>query len=339
MIRMTKLINKKFLKEDWGNLIAVNSEIRDFLSHQYDKKFGNTSKVQIVKEPIQTIYNDYIINNLGNREKRNILAINIRYSQDDIILLWSRNYDDMEIQVKDLKFLREINDDLDRNDRFITPNTFKSESGCIKLYNGLINFLFKLSSQPEFSFIPNNKKEIINKINFQIIYQDTARIDKITSRYQQGEEKYTATVNNISTPSNKTLLSKNLYTRLKKYLEDKLPKFTDVSQIPLEIKNMNKKYQFKLFNCVYKYDDSYLSSILSEKIGYITFENEYRYENGFRHYPRYIIFIIGLNNTFSLYVKDVKFAPTTGYSSWKKDELFPMEKFGEFLEQHKNDFN
>ena len=169
MIRMTKLINKKFLKEDWGNLIAVSSEIRNLLSHRADKRFGNTSKVQIVKEPIQTIYNDYIINNLGNREKRNILAINIRYSQDDIILLWSRDYDDMEIQITDLKFLREINDDLDRDDRFITPNTFKSESGCIKLYNGLINFLFKLSSIKAtllFKILtpPDKVKKIVTKL-------------------------------------------------------------------------------------------------------------------------------------------------------------------------------
>ena len=338
MIRMTKLINKKFLKEDWGNLIAVSSEIRNLLSHRADKRFGNTSKVQIVKEPIQTIYNDYIINNLGNREKRNILAIKIRYSQDDIILLWSRDYDDMEIQITDLKFLREINDDLDRDDRFITPNTFKSESGCIKLYNGLINFLFKLSSQPEFSFIPNNKKEIINKINFQIIYQDTARIDKRASRYQQGEEKYTATVNNISTPSNKTLKSNNLSDRLKKYLENKLPKYDNINKIPLEIKNMNENYQFKLFNCVYKYYGSQMRDILNNKVGYIIFMNENRWEQGFRHYPTNIVFQIKLDNSYTLSVTNVFFSPSNDYN-WKIDELQPIDKFPEYLENHKNDFD
>lgn len=337
MINIKKIFNKEILKEDWGDLVSISSEVRKKLKYKFKDSFGKNSKVKILhltgKELFQLITTD-----------KNILAIIIRYGQEDIAFLKNDSSSwKTEIDVDSLEGIEEINDTLDYSARFSVSRTFKSESGCIKLCNDIINFLFKLSSSDYFSYIPNNKQEIAKKINFQVIYVDEEKKKLQQQRSLNSQSNKTVTVNNITTPSNKTFESNTLKSRLKEFIQNKLPHYEDVKQLPKDMSLFKENTQFKLFGCVYKfegYNSISLKKLLLNKTGYINFENEYRYNytNHFNEYPRDIVFEIGLNNQYQLYVKNIYFYAGSNYS-YSVDELQPIEQFTAYIANIKNKSN
>lgn len=337
MINIKKIFNKEILKEDWGDLVSISSEVRKKLKYKFKDSFGKNSKVKILhltgKELFQLITTD-----------KNILAIIIRYGQEDIAFLKNDSSSwKTEIDVDSLEGIEEINDTLDYSAQFSVSRTFKSESGCIKLCNDIINFLFKLSSSDYFSYIPNNKQEIAKKINFQVIYVDEEKKKLQQQRSLNSQSNKTVTVNNITTPSNKTFESNTLKSRLKEFIQNKLPHYEDVKQLPKDMSLFKENTQFKLFGCVYKfegYNSSSLKKLLLNKTGYINFENEYRYnyKDHFNEYPRDIVFEIGLNNQYQLYVKNIYFYAGSNYS-YSVDELQPIEQFTAYIANIKNKSN
>lgn len=337
MINIKKIFNKEILKEDWGDLVSISSEVRKKLKYKFKDSFGKNSKVKILhltgKELFQLITTD-----------KNILAIIIRYGQEDIAFLKNDSSSwKTEIDVDSLEGIEEINDTLDYSARFSVSRTFKSESGCIKLCNDIINFLFKLSSSDYFSYIPNNKQEIAKKINFQVIYVDEEKKKLQQQRSLNSQSNKTVTVNNITTPSNKTFESNTLKSRLKEFIQNKLPHYEDVKQLPKDMSLFKENTQFKLFGCVYKfegYNSDSLKKLLLNKTGYINFENEYRYnyKDHFNEYPRDIVFEIGLNNQYQLYVKNIYFYAGSNYS-YSVDELQPIEQFTAYIANIKNKSN
>lgn len=337
MINVKKIFNKKILKEYWGDLVSISSEVRRRLKYRFKDSFGKNSKVKILHLTGKELYQ------LLTTEK-NILAVIIRYGQEDIAFLKNNSSSwKTEIDVDSLEGIEEINNDLDYSARLSVSRTFKSESGCIKLCNDIINFLFKLSSSDYFSYIPNNKQEIAKKINFQVIYVDEEKKKLQQQRNLNNQSNKTVTVNNITTPSNKTFESNTLKSRLKEFIQNKLPQYEDVKQLPKDMSLFKENTQFKLFGCVYKfegYNSSSLKKLLLNKSGYINFENEYRYNyvDHFDEYPKDIVFEIGLNNQYQLYVKNIYFYAGSNYS-YSIDELQPIEQFTTYIANIKNKSN
>lgn len=137
--------------------------------------------------------------------------------------------------------------------------------------------------------------------------------------------------------------SGTLKQRLKDFLENRLPNYNDISQLPKDMKLFKENTQFKLFGCVYKfegYNSSSLKKLLLNKTGYINFENEYRYnyKDHFNEYPKDIVFEIGLNNQYQLYVKNIYFYAGSNYS-YSIDELQPIEQFTAYIANIKNKSN
>nr|DAH71222.1 MAG TPA: hypothetical protein [Caudoviricetes sp.] len=347
MIRMSKLINKKFLKEDWGDLIAISPSIRSSLKNRFgsrysNKTFGKNSTVKVLHLSGKELY-ELLTAGEDNGRNNDILSVVIRYGQQDMILLINDSSSwKVEIDVRMADDLDDICDELSWQDRISLPNTVKSESGCVKLCNNLINFLYGISHLDNFSYIPYDKKAIAQKINFQVIYSDKDKIAIRQNREKLKNNNYYATVNNIRTPSNTTLLQKDLKLRLKNYIQSKLPQYDDVSKLPKDMKLFKENSQFKLFGCVYKYDDSEtkLKNLLNTQKGYVAFENEFRYQsNIFSDYPRYIIFEIILNNQYQLSVGDIFFNKDTGRYSVDLDDLHPINELPEYIKQIKSKYS
>ena len=65
MIRMTKVINRELLKEDWGKLIVLSDEVRNRLIYDFKGKysslrqFGTNSDVKIMKKSAKDMYNTF----------------------------------------------------------------------------------------------------------------------------------------------------------------------------------------------------------------------------------------------------------------------------------------
>lgn len=337
MVNIKKIFNKEILKEDWGDLVSISSEVRRKLKYKFKDSFGKNSKVKILHLTGKELYQLLITD-------KSVLAVIIRYGQEDLAFLKNDSSSwKTEIDVDSLEGIEEINNDLDYSARLSVSRTFKSESGCIKLCNDIINFLFKLSSSDYFSYIPNNKQEIAKKINFQVIYVDEEKKKLQQQRNLNSQSNKTVTVNNITTPSNKTFESNTLKSRLKEFIQNKLPQYEDVNQLPKDMNLFKENTQFKLFGCVYKfegYNSSSLKKLLLNKTGYINFENEYRYnyENHFNEYPKDIVFEIGLNNQYQLYVKNIYFYAGSSYS-YSIDELQPIEQFTTYIANIKNKSN
>ena len=348
MISMTKIFKKQMLNEDWGNLITVNPYIRDRLIKMYDTKdyFGKNSIVKIVKTTPQKIF--HLLLNDGQYfeidENDGLLAVNIRYNQLDLCFIINNpSYNNTYSIVKTPEF-DYINDRLIYENKCNLSSSFKSESGFVKLYNTLVSWLSKLSTYnpDEFGNFPSSKTEILKKMNFQLIFSDDEKMKKQKQRFTQTHSNpYNVTVNNVTTPSNYALKNVSLKDRLVKYIENKLPQYTDGLQIPKEIKNMNENYQFKLFGCVYKFDGSNLSNIFIKKYGYVEFRKKYYYNNDsdydekFDYYPKFILFKIGLNNDYQLYVQDILVYSGNNSYGWNEKDLEPIDNFLEIVERKK----
>lgn len=347
MIRMSKLINKKILKEDWGDLIAISPSIRNSLKNKFgsrysNKIFGKNSTVKVLHLSGKEVY-ELLTAGEDNGRSNDIVSVVIRYGQQDMILLINDSSSwQVEINVSMADDLDDICDEFSWQDRISLPKTVKSESGCVKLCNNLINFLYGISHLDNFSYIPHDKKAIAQKINFQVIYSDKDKVAIQQNRKKLKNNNYYATVNNIRTPSNTTLLQKDLNLRLKNYIQSKLPQYDDVSKLPKDMKLFKKNSQFKLFGCVYKYDDNEttLKNLLNTQKGYVAFGNEFRYQsNIFKNYPRYIIFEIILNNQYQLSVGNIFFNTDTSRYTINLDDLHPINELPEYIKQIKSEYS
>ena len=349
MISMTKIFKKQMLNEDWDNLITVNPFIRDRIIHNYDTKdyFGKNSIVKIVKTKPNEIYSLFGNNNSESKQNENkLLAIVIRYNQLDLCFIISNSYYNNTYSIVKTPEFDYINDRLIYENKCNLSSSFKSESGFVKLYNTLVSWLSKLSTYnpDEFGNFPSSKTEILKKMNFQLIFSDAEKMKKKQNRFnQKHSHPYNVTVNNVTTPSNYTLKNVSLKDRLAKYIENKLPQYMDGNEIPKEMKNMNKNYQFKLFGCVYKFDGSNLSNIFIKKYGYVEFKKKYYYnydsdyDEKFNYYPRFILFKIGLNNDYQLYVQDILVYSGNNSYSWHEQDLEPIDNFLEIVERKKSE--
>lgn len=254
MIRMTKLFDREILKEDWGKLIVLSDEVRNRLRTDYSERystlrqFGTNSDVKIFRTSAKDMYNTFF----GNEE---ILAIVIRYGQEDLIYIENEvNSYRTEYEPKKIGFFDDIEDSLAWSERCDLPNKIKSESGFVKLCNNLINHLLKLSEQERFSNIfPNNKKQIIEKINFQVIYEDKIKKENRKKRNDSKNFDKRVVVNNVDTLSNSFMGKEFFKQRLEQYIISKLPRYTDINQIPKDMKLLKDGTRFKLNGTLYEY--------------------------------------------------------------------------------------
>lgn len=344
MISMVKLIKKQVLKEDWGNLISVSPFIRQQIQRNYSFRplLGKDSIVKVVKSTPQEIYallDTYSYNpqpSISPEEK--LLGVNVRYGQTDLFFIMNEPDYRNSFSIEESPELDYMNKNVIDGEKFKPQDTFKTESGFVKIFNSVVLWLSRLSSYnpEEFDDMPNKKSDILQKMNFQLIYGDSNKIDTNNERRLLRWEGDNAVVNNISTPSNKVFNDKSLKLRLKKYLENKLPHYQDVTQIPKDIKNFKTNYQFKLFGCVYKMNDSYLNGIIEGKDGYIDFRNQNRDEKIYKNYPSFIVFKVALNDEYQLYVKDIYVYNGINYT-WQQDRLEPIDNFQKVVKELSDD--
>ena len=276
------MIRKSILLEDWGNLNAVSDEVKRniFRDWSFKSKLGRNSSVEIVKGDGYTLYN------LLHKEH---IGIVIRYGQDDLFMIienYSNNWN-----------IRELNDydymvhDLNYHEKMDIPTVIKSESGMVKFFNNIVKFLS--------SHLGKDKKEIVSKMNFQVIYADKEKHQKQNERRNQKNMNTSVTKNNVTTPSNAMLNKDYLRHRLKAFIDNKLPQFTDVNNIPQELEFVQKNVKFKIFGEVYYNSfyyslDSSIYDLMKGKPVYLTFRKEsYRNEQTF---PKVIAFEIKLFN-------------------------------------------
>lgn len=276
------MIRKSILLENWGNLNAVSDEVKRniFRDWSFKSKLGRNSSVEIVKGDGYTLYN------LLHKEH---IGIVIRYGQDDLFMIIENYRNNWNI--------RELNDydfmvhDLNYNEKMDIPNVIKSESGMVKFFNNIVKFLS--------SHLGKDKKEIVSKMNFQVIYADKEKQQKQNERRNQKDMNTTVTKNNVTTPSNAMLNKDSLRHRLKAFIDNKLPQFTDVNNIPQELEFVQKNVKFKIFGEVYYNSfyyslDSSINDLMKGKPVYLTFRKEsYRNEQTF---PKVIAFEIKLFN-------------------------------------------
>ena len=303
MIRMTKVINRELLKEDWGKLIVLSDEVRNRLIYDFNgrysslRQFGKDSDVKIFRTSAKDMYDTFF----GNED---ILAVVIRYGQEDMIYIENEvNTYRTEYEPRKIGFFDDLEDSLSWSERWDLPGKVKSESGFIKLCNNLINHLLKLSEHERYSnMFPNNKKQIAEKINFQIIYADKIKIDKRNRRIDDKKINNRVVVNNIDTLSNSIMGKENIKRRLEQYIISKLPRYTDINQIPKDMKLLKSGTRFKLNGTLYEYygeeygiDNPKPSEvIMSNKPFKLVFKKDYwndRTDN-----PAYIVFYIQLVN-------------------------------------------
>lgn len=334
MIRLSNLFKKTILQEDWGNLNSVDPEIRDILSRRNSYKIGKNSKVQILRTSAKELFQ--LMTKGEDNNDDSIVAVIIRYGQEDLVMLKNDSYHyKIEINIMKLR-------DLDNFETTETvpiirnlASTIKSESGMVKLCNSLINMIYNLSTNEDYDYIPHDKKEIAKKFNFQIIYKDEEKENIQNSRRKRNNNKSVATVNNVKTPSNYAMVSRTLKNRLEDFLNNRLPQFDENKQLPKDMSFIKKDTKFKLFGAVYKYDDTSMRNIFSEGIGWVSFINDSRYENQFTEYPRYIVFKIGINNNYQLFVSDILYYANADYYNYQIEDLKPIEELPAYIKSLK----
>ena len=334
MIRLSNLFKKTILQEDWGNLNSVDPNIRDILSRRHSYKIGKNSKVQILRTSAKELF-QLMTKGKNINDDDNMIAVIIRYGQEDLVML-ENDSSSYRIDIEIMK-LRDL-DNFETNETVpIIRNlssTIKSESGMVKLCNSLINMIYNLSTNEDYDYIPHDKKEIAKKFNFQIIYKDEEKGKIQNSRRKRDSNKYVATVNNVKTPSNYAMVSGTLKKRLEDFLNNRLPQFDENKQIPKDISFIKEGTKFKLFGAVYKYDDTSMRNILSKGIGWVSFINDSRYENQFTEYPRYIVFKIGINNNYQLFVSDI-FCYIGNSYGYEIEKLNPIEELPTYIKSLK----
>ena len=303
MIRMTKIIDKELLKEDWGKLIVLSDEVRNRLQMDFSdrysslRQFGKDSDVKIFRTSAKDMYNTFF----GNEE---IIAIVIRYGQEDMIYIENDvNTYRTEYEPRKIGFFDDLEDSLSWTERWDLPGKVKSESGFVKLCNNLINHLLKLSEHERYSnMFPNNKKQIAEKINFQVIYADKIKKDKRNRRIDNKKINDRVVVNDVDTLSNSIMGKENIKRRLEQYIISKLPRYTDINQIPKDMKLLKDGTRFKLNGTLYEYrgEEYGISNpkpsevIMNNKPFKLVFGKDYwndRTDN-----PAYIVFYIQLVN-------------------------------------------
>lgn len=325
------------LDEGRGNLASLSSNVFQRIKYLGKEGAGENSKVEILKDTPENIFNLLMKDRNNNR---NIIIAIVRYGQDDLFLLepyWS------DISVRGLVDWDDIVDDYNWNERPNIQSNIKAASGLKRFINNVASFLSLHFETKRKKII--SKKDILSKINYQIIYKDEEREKTKSKRLLDKKNNKTVTRNNITTPSNSSMGKSELKDRLKDFILSKLPKYDNPDDLPKGIEFLNSKTKFKLMGCPYTFDEynstkADYNDLLNGGLMYFAFENEKRYdsESIFGKYPRFIIFVIKMNKSFTLYVSDIYFAGNRGYS-FKGEDLEDISKFKEYVENIKGNNN
>lgn len=243
-----KELKKNQLNEAFDYFNALSDEVKRRITKSYDMKgkVGKASKVEILPYNPEDIYDQLVSNK--------IVAAVLRYGQDDMLLFINKGYSGVDPErLDDLKELDIFDDDY--RERFQLPNYIKSKSGFKKICNNLCLLVVKMKLL--------KKKDVLLKMNFQIIHYDQSKNDiKMQRNIARNKYNPTITRNGVTTPSNQMYDDKNnnhtkLMQRLKAFIENKIPNILDINDLPKDLNKLSdEKFQFKLMGDTYKYDSS-----------------------------------------------------------------------------------
>lgn len=329
-----------FLLENKGNLSALSNEVFKRITNNYDTKgkIGENSKIIVIKNDLEQVFR--LMNN------REVLMGVLRYGQDDLFLL-KDNYDG--IKIVELNEYEYLTNDISWRDRPNLQSTIKSVSGMKTFVSNLSSFITNEINKNNKKKI--TKKDVIAKINFQLIYQDETRKsvsgERITNR-----GKFLGTTNkktydhkkvhgSVYDSRDKDYYKASLKERLKEFILEKLPKYDNPEELPKKLDFLRKDTQFKLMGCVYAFDkyaskDINFVDLVNNKPAYFCFENQKRYDDEYKIYPRYIVFEIRLNiENYQLYVSEVMFDTVDEYSI-SRQNLADISEFKSFVKEKHN---
>lgn len=322
----------KFLFEDFGNLRALSSEVLKAVvsnssSYGHLKDLGKDSKVLVTRESPDEIYNHYT--NKNNSESAKFIVV--RYGQDDLFLL-TPNWDGLRVRsLSDFDYmLRQYS----WSDQPQLQSTIKSASGFKTFISKAATFLLKYYTEKTTKIL--SKKEILSKINYQLIFADEERFKIKKDRRDRQNIENTVVKNGVSTPSVASMNKDSLKNRLKEFILNKLPQYNDTNDLPRTMEFLNPNTRFKLMGCPYKYSEYGSSRIdwsdlLKGGKAIVAFENEKPYDQNYDRFPRYIAFTIALRtDNYQLYIDNVYFDSSKNYSL-KKDSLIDIDKFKNFV--------
>lgn len=329
-----------FLLEDMGNLRALSSEVLKILMNNYDrmdKHIGRNSKVEIIRDP-EKAYK--IIN------EPNCVLMVLRYGQDDLFA-FKKNWDGFN--VRELDDYDDMIRDLSWSERPNLQSTIKSVSGIKSFISKLATFIVNRYSTDDKKLV---KKNVVAKMNFQVIYEDAEREKTKAERNKSrgnllrvADRKSTHYLNNkvhgsVYDPRSSKDFKDSLKYRLKEFITNKLPKFDDPNNLPKDLKFLKPDTRFKLMGCPYHYDSygsssSDVSSIINEnKPMLFAFENEKRYEEDYRYYPRHIVFVVRMNENYQLYVSSIYYDAGNDFRI-NPDNLRDINTIKDFIEEKK----
>lgn len=302
MISLSKYIRAKILKENKQQLNeafkyfnALSFEVKDILLKYLKDYIGENSKIAIVPYEPTAIWDK-----LSNE----IVAVNIRYGQDDLLLLyykWStlniyafNDYDELERKGSAIGI---------RMGKYFYGKP-KTESGFIKLFNQIALNLSKVMEKP--------KKEILAKMNCQVIYADEEKEKKKAQHQQYRYNKNYIEKDGKEVLSNYGMKNVAIKDRLKNFIENKMKNITNINDIPRELDKMRKGFQFKLFGNIYLFQDistteNYyktpsISDMMQGNKAYIAFRR-INYINENYVLPRYLTIELEMKN-YQLIVGD-----------------------------------
>jgi len=335
------------LLEDMGNLAALSSEVLKkvinlnteyrYGSYRKPQKIGKNSKIEVIREPEKVF--DLLKNN-------KVLLVVLRYGQDDLFT-FERNWDGF--RVSSLRDWEGLENGLSWSERPNLQSTIKSLSGVKSFITNVVKFIIKRLSTDEKKLV---RKDVAPKINFQVIYEDEER-NKIQSKRindrgrnlyptDRGSKKYNNDKIHGSIRDNRTDKDyrNSLKERLKEYITNKLPKFDNPNDLPRDMKFLKPDTRFKLMGCPYKYDDYASSNISIEKFLdenkpiYFSFINEKKYDEVYGKYPRFILFVVRMNENYQLYVSTVLFDTVDEYKP-SAENLRDISEIKDFIEDKK----
>ena len=284
---------KNLLLEDLGNLKAVSPRIlKNYVlnSYGYKNKMGKNSEVYILRGDGSVIYNEFL--KLTSTNKKFLFIF--RYGQEDLFILkddYSYN-SYVELRITTLEDYEYIKRESPNDVHLDTYRKMKSESGVKKFYNDVVKFLMECTNKP--------KKDIQEKINYQIILEDETRSDKQKERNSARDYNYDLVINGKHVLSNNLMNKDNLRYRLKQYIESKLPSFNNINDIPKDVSMFENIKKFKLLGEIYELSTTYnlrtnIVDLFNGHTVYIVYRIDSRYRN-IINYPYELYFGIRLNN-------------------------------------------
>lgn len=316
------------LFEDWGNLTRVTPNIVKGLTYRNKSSMGRNSKVEIFKGTPEQVWDK--INDKSKSDRGELLAVIVRYEQDDILGI---RPDWRGVDFTKGEFLDMIPNYHDGYDYI--QGSAKSSSGLKKVIKSVADKIQNYVEKEKTNIfgIPQTAtfKDILARFNYQFIYADIERDNIRHNRIenQGGSDSY-FNKDGVKVVSNFSMNKDSLSYRLKEYINNKLPSFDNPADIPTDIQKFNSKSAFKLYGCKYeysswkpsRYEPNTLDFIQGREPDYIIFVNKDQYSSKFSHYPDKIVFRLMFNPK----QKDVE-VTDIGYELRRKEykEIFGKE--------------